>query len=141
MEKKFVLVAVVVVLAVVTGSSIWIYVNHLDYVSKIRHETDRWAVITDSKGDIIAVETTSDTVWSQLVELHQNQTQMWIGGFVEEYDNTWGFRFDPDTIIVAEVTVEGAQSDIRGISGDLNYWMNVWAREAYVLANVVETHE
>jgi len=141
MEKKFVLVAVIVIVAVVAGYSIWIYVNHLDYLNKTKHETDRWAVIMDSKGDIIAIETTDDEVWNTLGGLHQNQTAMWIGGIVEEYDNKWGFRFNPETIIVAQITIEGAQSNIRGISGDLNYWMNVWTRETYVLANVVETHE
>jgi hypothetical protein len=66
---------------------------------------------------------------------------MWVGGIVEEYDSYWGFRFSPDSIVVAEVTVEGAQSNIRGISGDLNYWINVWAKEAYVFAEVVEVHQ
>ena len=66
---------------------------------------------------------------------------MWIGGIVEEYDNYWGFRFRPDTIIIAEITIEGAQSNIQGISEDLNYWMNVWKKQAYVLAKVSEIHE
>jgi hypothetical protein len=66
---------------------------------------------------------------------------MWIGGIVEEYDNYWGFRFDPNTIIIAEITIEGAQSNIQGISNDLNYWINVWTKQAYVLAKVIEIHE
>ena len=115
--------------------------KYADYLGKTAHETDRWAVISDSKGDIIAVETTNDTVWTQLAQLHQNQTQMWIGGIVEEYSSKWGFRFNPDTIIVAQITIEGAQSNISGISGDLHYWINVWARETYVLAEVGEIHE
>jgi hypothetical protein len=66
---------------------------------------------------------------------------MWIGGIVEKYDNYWVFRFRPDTIAVAEITIEGAQSTIQGINGDLNYWINVWSKETYVLSRVIEINE
>ncbi len=140
MKSKFVLAIIIVVIVVIAGYFVWTYVNHLDYLSKTMHETDRWAVILDSKGDITAVESTSDEIWNTLESLHQNQSERWIGGVVEEYDNRWGFRFKPDTIIVAQVTIEGAQSNIQGISGDLSYWIDVWARETYVWAKVVEIH-
>lgn len=113
MKDKFVLAGIIIVLAVVSAYALWTYTNHLDYLSKIKHETDRWAVIADTKGDIIAVETTNDDIWNTLDNLHQNQTEMWIGGIIEEYDNKWGFRFKPDTVIVAQITVEGAQSNIH----------------------------
>jgi hypothetical protein len=118
----------------------WILSNP-DYFSKTKHETKRWAVIQDSKNDIIAVETSDEDVWISLKNLYQNKSEMWIGGIVEEYDNYWGFRFDPNTIIIAEITIEGAQSNIQGISGDLNYWTKVWTKQAYVLAKVIEIHE
>lgn len=46
-----------------------------------------------------------------------------------------------DSIVVAEVTIEGAQSNIRSIIGDLDYWINVWSNQDYVLAKVTEFHE
>jgi len=141
MKNKFVSAGIIVIVGVIAGYSIWTYANHLDYLSKTTHETDRWAVISDSNRDIIAIETTNDEIWNILGSLHKNQTAMWIGGIIEEYDNKWGFRFKPDTIVVAQITIEGAQSNIQDISGDLNYWMNVWAKETYVLAKVVEAHE
>lgn len=110
-------------------------------MNKTKHETEKWAVIIDSKEDIIAVETTDLNVWISLRNLHQNQTEMWIGGIVEEYGNHWGFRFKPDTIIIAEITIEGAQSNIQAISEDLNYWINQWTKQTYVLAKVQEIHE
>lgn len=138
--RKWMVIAGIV--AIVIGVYfVWSYMNYVDYLGKTVHETDRWAVIMDSKGDIISVETISDGVWSQLVGLHQNQTEMWIGGVVEEYNNTWGFRFKPDTITIAQITIEAAQSNIRGISEDLDYWMNSWAKETYVWAEVTEIHE
>lgn len=135
------LIVTVVIIAIALGSySIWSYLNYLDYLSKTLHETDRWAVIKDLKGEIIAVETTSNEIWNTLLELNQNQTEMWIGGFVETYNNKWGFRFKPDTIVVAQVTIEGAQSNIQAISENLDYWINTWAKETYVMARIIKVH-
>jgi hypothetical protein len=141
MKNKLIFVSVVIIAVVLVGYSVWVYMNHLEYLSKTIHETDRWAVIRDSKGDVIAVETTNHEIWNTLVSLRQNQTEMWIGGIVEEYENKWGFRFKPETIIVAQITIEGAQSNIQGISGDLDYWIKVWSKETYVLAKVTEIHK
>jgi hypothetical protein len=140
MNKKIIIVFIVIVTAVIISYSIQSYFIYLDYLDKTVHETDRWVVIMDSKGDFIAVETTSDDVWDTFIDLHQNQTEMWIGGIVKEYNNKWGFRFDPNTIIVAEATIEGAQSIIRDISKDLDYWMNIWGTYTYVLVKVIEVH-
>jgi hypothetical protein len=141
MKNKLIFVSVVIIAVVLVGYSVWVYMNHLEYLSKTIHETDRWAVIRDSKGDVIAVETTNHEIWNTLVSLRQNQTEMWIGGIVEEYENKWGFRFKPETIIVAQITIEGAQSNIQGISGDLDYWIKVWSKETYILAKVTEIYE
>jgi hypothetical protein len=141
MNKRTIYSAIVLVVVIVASYSVWSYMNYLDYLNKTIHETGRWAVIMDSKGDIIAVETTSDEVWDQLMDLYNNKEERWIGGIVKEYNNKWGFRFKPDTIIIAEITIEGAQSNIEGISGDLDYWINTWANVAYVMASVVETHD
>ncbi len=139
MRNKGVVVITLVAVLAIASVFVWNYLNRQDYLKEIVHETDRWAVIRDSKGDHIAVESTSDEVWNQLVELYQNKTVRWVGGVVEEYDNKWGFRFKPETITVAEITAEGAQSWIRGISEDLDYWMNLgWV--TYVSARVTEIH-
>ena len=141
MKKSLVLVVILILIITIMSFSIWVYWGSVDYSDKTNHETDNWAVIEDSKGDVIAVETADPSVWDNLVNLRDNQTEMWIGGVVEEYGNYWGFRFRPDSIVIAEITIEGAQSNIQGISGDLNYWINVWARETYVLAKVIEIHQ
>lgn len=132
---------VVVVVLIAASYSVWTYLNYLDYSNKTVHETLRWAVITDLKSDIIAVETTRNEVWNTLTDLHQNQTAMWIGGIVEEYDNTWGFRFKPDTLTIAEVTAEGAQTTIRDISENLDYWISTWGTLTYVFGTISEIHE
>jgi len=84
---------------------------------------DRWAVIEDIKGDSLKVETSRDEVWAVLVQLYHNGSERWIGGIVEKYNNEWGFRFDPNTILIAEVTIEAWQTTIRGISQNLDYWL------------------
>lgn len=140
MRKKMILaVAALVLLAVATIVLVWNYVNYLDYLREIVHETERWAVIEDLNGHHIAVEPTSDDVWNQLVRLNENGTSMWIGGIVEEYGNKWGFRFKPETLAVAEVTAEGLQATIQYISENLDYWLDLgWA---YVDAKVTDIHQ
>ncbi|MCW4023300.1 MAG: hypothetical protein ACOWW1_05725 [archaeon] len=140
MVRKDILAVSIFVLAVVIASGFLVYWNDLHQQPKTKHETNRWAVITDSKGEIITVETTSLAVWNDLKNLEENQIQLWIGGSIEEYDNYWGFRFNPDTIITAEITIEGAQATIQSISDDLNYWINTWQNEVYVFAQVTEIH-
>lgn len=93
---------------------------------------ERWAIIEDFNGDQLKVETTSDEVWSMLVQLYYNGSERWIGGIVEEYANEWGFRFDPNTIIVEVSVIEVWQTTIEGISQNLDYWLGemacVWAK-------------
>jgi hypothetical protein len=133
------LVVVAVVVVVLSVSLVLVYLN-VDYANKTKHELPRYVVITDSKNDVISVETSDPEPWRALGALYNTQSQLWIGGVVEDYDNYWGFRFDPDTIVVAEITVEGGQSSIRGISDDLDYWKNTWQNQVYVLARVTEVH-
>lgn len=99
---------------------------------------ERWAIIQDVNSSQLMVETASDTVWATLVQLYQNRSQRWIGGIVETYVNEWGFRFNPDTILVAQITIEVWQTTIRGISQNLNYWLG---NMAVVDARVIQIHE
>ena len=138
--KKSLVILSIFILVIIIVSLVLISVNDANYLSKTKHDTERWVVIVDSHEDIIAVETISQQVWDTLEALSLNQTEMWIGGLVEEYDNYWGFRFRPNSIVIAEITIEGAQSNIQGIGGDLNYWLNVWSKQVYVLATVSELH-
>jgi hypothetical protein len=139
-KNNLFLIGVAIITIMIIGISLWVYWGSVEFLDKTKHDTNTWAVIEDTKGDVIAVETAEPSVWDNLVNLRNNQTEMWIGGIVEEYGNYWGFRFRTDTIVIAEITIEGAQSNIQGISGDLNYWINTWAREAYVLSKVIEIH-
>ena len=132
-------VVVALIALSIAGHLIWNQINNLDYLDEIVHETERWAVVQDLKGDRIAVEPSNDEVWNQLVDLHQNRTRMWIGGIVEEYDSKWGFRFKPENVTVAQITAEGLQAAIQFISEDLDYWLDLgWA---YVSAQVTEIHD
>jgi hypothetical protein len=104
---------------------------------------NRLAVIEDSNGHRIAVEPVSDDVWDALVALYQSGGEMWIGGCVEAFltfrpdpNYPWGFRFNPSTITVAEVTAEGLQTTIESISDNLDYWLDIG--QAYVFARVTD---
>lgn len=136
MSKKMFFLLVVMIFSVVVVYFVVVSFNNAEYLSKTKHESDSWVVIVDSKNDILAVETSDPNVWESFTNLYENQSEMWIGGIIEEYDNFWGFRFNPDSIIVSEVTIEGAQSNIKAISQDLNYWINIWAKQTYVYAKI-----
>ena len=139
MNRLIVSVVVALIALSVAGHLIWNQIRDSGYLDEIVHETERWAVIQDLKGDRIAVEPSNDEVWNQLVDLHQNRTRMWIGGIVEEYDSKWGFRFKPENVTVAQITAEGLQAAIQFISEDLDYWLDLgWA---YVSAQVTEIHD
>ncbi|MEJ2242430.1 MAG: hypothetical protein P8Y18_09855 [Candidatus Bathyarchaeota archaeon] len=136
MSKKVFVFLVLLILVIVVVYFVVVSFNNSEYLSKTKHETDNWVVIVDSKQDVLAVETSDPNVWQTFSDLYENQTEMWIGGIIEQYDNFWGFRFKPDSIVVAQITVEGAQSNIKAISENLNYWINIWSKQAYVLAKV-----
>jgi hypothetical protein len=135
--KRWSWAAILLVLAVAVGG-IAVYWFHVRSVEQVEHETNRWAVIEDIDKDRIAVEPTSNVTWSELLKLYQDGTRMWIGGIVEKYDNKCGFRFKPDTIIIAQFTAEGLQATIKLISSNIDYWTNLGY--AYVGAKVIETH-
>jgi len=127
---------VLIVIVVILGVVVW--ANYVDYLTAVKHETNRWAVIEDVNSDKMAVEPSNSHVWSELVSLHQNGSRMFVGGIIERYNNKWGFRFKPDTVRVAQFTAEGLQATIRDMSADIDYWLSLgWA---YVSAKVVEVH-
>jgi len=136
MKKVWVAVALLITVAV-AALSVTIWTRHLEELSALKHDTDRWAVIQDVNGDRMAVEPTSGEVWSQLVQLSQNGSRRWVGGMVERYDNKWGFRFNPETVTVAEVTIEEAQATIKYISEHVDERLDKWT---YVSSRVAEVH-
>lgn len=136
MKKWYMAVAIIIGAIVILSLAVW--TNYVDLSTAVKHETNRWAVIEDVNGDRIAVEPIDDHIWSELVQLNQNGTRMFVGGIVERYNNKWGFRFKPDNVRVAQFTAEGLQATIRYISENIDYWLNLgWA---YVSAKVVEIH-
>jgi hypothetical protein len=76
----------------------------------------------------------TDTLW----EMHGTGEAKWVGGEIESFENEFGFRFKPDTIVVADVTAEGAQAVFyRAIQGDFAYWQAFGV--VYIEGNVVFT--
>ena len=134
--KKPIMVGIVLTVAI-AALVVVVFMNYAGEPNSLKHETDRWAVIKDVNGDRMAVETVSDEVWSHLVQLKENGSDRFVGGIVVEYDNRWGFRFDPNNVTVAEFTAEGLQATISYISENLDYWLGGWA---YVHAKVTEVH-
>jgi len=135
MKRWHIVATVIIVLATVLSAVMGM--RYFDSLSAIKHETGRWVVIEDIDGNRMAVEPTNDQIWSELVQLNQNGSRMFVGGIVERYDNKWGFRFKPDTVRVAQFTAEGLQGTIGYISTHIDDWLNGWA---YVSSKIVEVH-
>jgi hypothetical protein len=138
MERRAIIIAIAVVAVLAIVFSALFYWGLQSYFpSPVAHDTDRWAVIKDANGDSLAVEPSSNATWDQLVQLSQNSTTKWIGGTVEAYGNSWGFRFAPDNITIADFTAEGLQTTVKDLSNNLDYWLG---KQAYVSATVAEVH-
>jgi len=113
-------------------------IEYTDYMKETVHDTYKWAVIEDSKGKHIAVETTNEITWNELRNINLNKTMVFIGGTIEEYNNKWGFRFKPDSIFLARWGAKDNQGTIEQISSNIDYWKNVGT--VYVYIKVTETH-
>ncbi len=71
----------------------------------------------------ILVDPSRQEARDALMEMHATGAALWVGGEIESFDNAFGFRFKPDTIVVADFTVEGAQAVFyRTIQDDFAYW-------------------
>lgn len=134
--RKLYVVGAVIIVAVLVASMFFFSGKNVD-PRAVKHETNRWAVIEDINGDQLAVETVRNETWAVLVQMRQNGSRLWVGSFVEAYDNLWDFRFSPQNLTVAEVTAEGLQANIKYISANLANWMG---QLAYVSAKVVDAH-
>ncbi len=135
LRKKGIMMAIVLIALSISSLLVW---NYFRYINQPPYYNPFGAVIEDSSGDHITIQATDNTIRNQLVDLSENGSEMWIGGRVEIWNNEWGFRFNPDTIIIAEITAEGSQSTISGISEDLDYWLAYGI--VYVYATVIDIH-
>jgi len=86
------------------------------------------------------IGTNSDTLAQIMENLVGTDYKRWIGGkVVPDQEMPHGFYFDPNTIVIAEFTVEGMQTTIAQIADDPQYfadhgWSNGLAEHAwYVL--------
>lgn len=82
-------------------------------------------LVDDTDGDLaeILVHPSRQEAMDALIEMHGTGEAKWVGGEVESFENEFGFRFKPDTIVVADFTAEGAQAVFyRTIQDDFAYW-------------------
>lgn len=96
--------------------------------------------IQDINGDSLEIQVNSEEVWQQILEMYQTRQRKWVGGKLINATNVWEFTFDPDTIIVAEFTVEALQTTLEQIRADPDYWFNVMGGICYIGARVTEVN-
>ncbi|WP_455364788.1 hypothetical protein [[Eubacterium] cellulosolvens] len=96
-------------------------------------------LIEDPEGERMAIQINpfqTDAVVA-LTEIAKTGERIWVGGEVEEFDNELGFRFKPDTIVIAKAPTEELQaSKLKFIKEDFEHWKEVGV--VYVLGKVIE---
>ncbi len=129
--RKSVIAAVIVVVAVAAAFALY-------SLTTPGPQKYNWCIIEDINGDRLKLEVADVDVWEQILAMEREGSTRWVGGKLIKADNEWGFTFDPHTIVVAEVTAEGFQTNLQQIKDDPDYWFHF--NVVYIWARVVETH-
>jgi len=116
----------------------WQRLEYIDYCKETSHDTYMWAVIEDSRGKHLAIETQDGKTWEELRKVHENKTRVYIGGIIQEYGNKWGFRFRPDTITLSPSPPKETQATIEQLSWNMSYWRSKGL--VYIDSKVTEIH-
>lgn len=94
-------------------------------------------MIRDSHGAAIRLYVIDTEVWQKLQAMQQQGLHKWVGGgLLRDNSSSWGFRFDPANVNVADVTAETFQTWLQDIADHLEYWLSVGL--AYVWAEVID---
>ena len=86
--------------------------------NKLAHDSSKWAVIKDTNGDQIAFETTNEVYWDVLKRAagKTKDSNYFAFGKLIYYDNFWGYRIDPVTAYIFNVSDDSTISNIQTIS-------------------------
>lgn len=96
-------------------------------------------LVSDPSGAMIKIDIVDRQIKEKFQEMLSLEKELWVGGKIVK-DSTgnppWHFRFDPDTIEIAEVTAEGLQAVfLRTIETELDYWTEI--SPAYISGKVI----
>ncbi|TRZ53779.1 MAG: hypothetical protein D4S01_00660 [Dehalococcoidia bacterium] len=134
-NKTIITLLVITILTIITGALFWMYHEE---VNTLKHETQRWAVIEDLNGDRIAIETESNELWDELTAFQNNKIERFFGSNIEEYNNKWGFRYNPENLEIREFAVEEKQTTIERVNKNITYWMSL--DRVYIRATITQIH-
>lgn len=103
-------------------------------------------VIKDMDGDTLEVENNNMEAQERAENMRESGEWRWIGGKVVTHDNEWGFRFDPDTITIADSADERFKTNLQSIKINLDHWLQfervfVWAKVTHLLVEHGISHE
>ena len=99
-------------------------------------------IIVDVNYDTLELKVAPENqAWQNLVDMYFAGERKWVGGKLVEVDNPWGFTFDPETIIVAEVTAEALQTTLKQIKENKDYWFNIQGGICYVASTIFSIKE
>ena len=96
--------------------------------------------------DEMWVGTNSNSLADEMKPLVGSGDRYWVGGeVVPDAELPHGFCFNPNTVLYAEVTVEGMQTTIRQIAEDPDYfanngWPNGLANHAWYVSGLFQAY-
>lgn len=114
--------SIILFLTILIMISGFLLLNYFEEVSTLKHETSMWAIIQDTEGNLISIESNSNNFWEQITQVYNNKTEGFIGSNVELYDNKWGFRFNSENITIEKSVNEELQFTIKEISNNITHF-------------------
>ncbi len=114
---------------------IWIFIYFiaiLSLLSCIRKSPSKYEervvpgkhiVLIENYSEEMLIGTNSDSLGQVMRNIVGKAKKYWIGGgVVEDSSYRHGFYFDPNTIVIAEITAEGMQTTIQQIEQNPSYY-------------------
>ncbi|GEM_PF-1377001 len=99
-------------------------------------------VVEDGNGDRmnIKVRSSNQKAFDALTSMAKTGETKWVGGKIQSFKNDYGFRFESDTVIVAEtVPQESEASQFEAVQKAFDYWETLDA--VYISGKVVSVQD
>ncbi len=106
------------------------------------HETGHWLEVIDMNRDILIIETTNKTTWSRICQSHgEHSNRYYIWGTIENYNNSYGFRFIPESIDFFHKLACVEDEYPATIAYISSYLATFVGKTGYIIAPIIKAHE
>lgn len=125
--RRLTLIVIIVLIAIVTSTLLYIYV-----VSTRPKEPSGWLFTIDVNGEKFKVLVKNPLVAEELRKILRGERSGIVNGELRRgdggFNKPWSWHLDPDTVEVADVTIELCDGMPSFVESELDYWLNVVKR-------------